>query len=176
MRGDRKDTMKAHTIRFRVGSDRQTVETVLMLGPAATLADVRRKLAARGLTSPNQFPASAVHVRTIDPPLVTDRLEHLRTALRAQCISYGELNELQNLAAYIDPGDVELLEAAGVPEHADDDEPVTLTFQSTITGEEGPVTMTVDPADGEDEPDCEPTPADEEGWDAREDFARGGHA
>jgi hypothetical protein len=109
--------MTAHTIRYRVGSDRQTVETVLMLGPAATLDDVRRKLAARGLTSPRQVPASAVHVRTIDPPLVTDRLEHLRTALRAECISLGELIELQNLAAHIEPGDVELLEAAGVPEH-----------------------------------------------------------
>ncbi len=36
--------------------------------------------------------------------------------LRAECISYGELFELQSLAAYIEPGDVELLEAAGVPE------------------------------------------------------------
>jgi hypothetical protein len=30
-------------------------------------------------------------------------------------------------------------------------------------------------ADDEDEPDREPSPADEEGWDAREDFLRGGH-
>ena len=44
------------------------------------------------------------------------RLEYLRGELRAERISYGELNELQSLAEYIDDGDVELLEAAGVPE------------------------------------------------------------
>lgn len=50
------------------------------------------------------------------------RLEVLRAALRAGSISYGELAELQALAPYIEPGDTELLEAAGVPEH-DDAEP-----------------------------------------------------
>jgi hypothetical protein len=44
------------------------------------------------------------------------RLEYLRGELRAERISYGELAELQSLAEYIDPQDVELLEAAGVPE------------------------------------------------------------
>jgi hypothetical protein len=44
------------------------------------------------------------------------RLEELRRVLRAECISYGELIELQGLAEFIDPEDVELLEAAGVPE------------------------------------------------------------
>lgn len=48
---------------------------------------------------------------------ITDRLEYLRGELRAERISWGELAELQGLAAKIDPGDVELLEAAGVPEH-----------------------------------------------------------
>lgn len=48
---------------------------------------------------------------------VRERLEYLRGELRAERISYGELIELQNLAEEIDPGDVELLEAAGVPEH-----------------------------------------------------------
>jgi hypothetical protein len=48
------------------------------------------------------------------------RLEELRTELRAERISYGELFELQNLVEYIEPGDVELLEAAGVPEFPDD--------------------------------------------------------
>jgi hypothetical protein len=46
-----------------------------------------------------------------------ERLEVLRAALRAEDISWGELAELQSLTAYIEPGDVELLEAAGVPEH-----------------------------------------------------------
>ena len=44
------------------------------------------------------------------------RLEYLRGELRAERISYGELFELQSLAKYIDSGDVELLEAAGVEE------------------------------------------------------------
>ena len=46
----------------------------------------------------------------------TKRLEYLRGELRAERISYGELHELQSLAAFIQPDDVELLEAAGVPE------------------------------------------------------------
>lgn len=46
------------------------------------------------------------------------RLEELRTELRAERISYGELAELQSLVPYIDPSDIELLEAAGVPENA----------------------------------------------------------
>jgi hypothetical protein len=46
----------------------------------------------------------------------TQRLEYLRGELRAERISYGELAELQSLASHIDSGDVELLEAAGVPE------------------------------------------------------------
>jgi hypothetical protein len=44
------------------------------------------------------------------------RLEYLRRELRAERISYGELAELQGLIPFIAPGDVELLEAAGVPE------------------------------------------------------------
>jgi len=46
------------------------------------------------------------------------RLEYLRGELRAERMSYGESNELMGLSNYIEPGDVELLEAAGVPEHA----------------------------------------------------------
>lgn len=45
------------------------------------------------------------------------RLEYLRRELRAERISYGELYELQSLAEYIEPSDVELLEAAGVSEN-----------------------------------------------------------
>jgi hypothetical protein len=48
---------------------------------------------------------------------VAIRLEYLRGELRAERISQGELIELQGLAEHIEPGDVELLEAAGVPEH-----------------------------------------------------------
>jgi hypothetical protein len=48
---------------------------------------------------------------------IKERLEYLRQEIRHERISYGELSELQSLAQYIDPSDVELLEAAGVPEH-----------------------------------------------------------
>lgn len=48
---------------------------------------------------------------------IKERLEYLRQELRAERISYDELAELQSLAKYIDPSDVELLEAAGVPEN-----------------------------------------------------------
>lgn len=47
---------------------------------------------------------------------VKQRLEYLRGELRKERISYGELAELQDLIPYIEPGDNELLEAAGVPE------------------------------------------------------------
>jgi hypothetical protein len=53
---------------------------------------------------------------------ITTRLEYLRTELKAGTMSYGELAELQSLKAHIEPGDVELLEAAGVPEF-DEPEP-----------------------------------------------------
>lgn len=54
----------------------------------------------------------------IDPGHVKRRLEELRTELRAERISYGELFELQSLAHYIEDDDVELLEPAGVVEDA----------------------------------------------------------
>lgn len=44
------------------------------------------------------------------------RLEALRAAIRAESISYGELAELQALAPYIEGGDTELAEWAGIPE------------------------------------------------------------
>ena len=47
---------------------------------------------------------------------IKERLEYLRQELREERISYGELAELQSLAEHIDLNDVELLEAAGVPE------------------------------------------------------------
>lgn len=48
------------------------------------------------------------------------RLEELRKALRDENISTGELIELQSLKDHIEPNDVELLEAAGVPEFEED--------------------------------------------------------
>lgn len=56
---------------------------------------------------------------------IKSRLEYLRGELRAGNISYGELAELQDYGArgLIPGGDVELLEAAGVPEFPEDEDP-----------------------------------------------------
>jgi hypothetical protein len=45
------------------------------------------------------------------------RLEELRIELRAERISYGEIAELESLKDFIEKDDVELLQAAGVPEN-----------------------------------------------------------
>ena len=47
---------------------------------------------------------------------IQKRLEYLRGEIRAERISYGEIAELQSLKKYIEAGDVELLEWAGVKE------------------------------------------------------------
>jgi hypothetical protein len=47
---------------------------------------------------------------------IKDRLEYLRGEIEAERISCEEIAELQSLAEYIDPDDVQLLEWAGVPE------------------------------------------------------------
>ena len=51
------------------------------------------------------------------PKEIKKRLEVLRTELRNECISYGELIELDSLKDYIEKGDIELLEAVGVSEY-----------------------------------------------------------
>jgi hypothetical protein len=50
------------------------------------------------------------------------RLEELRKELRAERISYGELAELESLKKYIDDDDVELRQAAGIPEYEDEED------------------------------------------------------
>lgn len=54
---------------------------------------------------------------------IPERLEYLRSQINAECISWGELAELQELAeeGHIDPGDVQLLEWAGAPEFKDEE-------------------------------------------------------
>lgn len=54
---------------------------------------------------------------------INQRLEYLRQQLNDECISYGELAELQGLAKHIKPDDVQLLEAAGIHEHVHSGEP-----------------------------------------------------
>lgn len=52
---------------------------------------------------------------------MTDRLEYLRQQIRNENISYSEVSELEllGMAGIIDKNDMELLEAAGVPEFKD---------------------------------------------------------
>lgn len=61
--------------------------------------------------------AEAVEVETTDD--IRERLEFLRGQLNAECISIDELLELQSLKVHIDFRDVQLLEAAGVPEFSE---------------------------------------------------------
>jgi hypothetical protein len=61
--------------------------------------------------------------KKVDMKAIKGRLEYLRKEIEAERISTGEILELQSLAAYIEPGDVLLLEWAGVPEFAEDAEP-----------------------------------------------------
>lgn len=75
---------------------------------ADTLREVREKIRAYHLRQRNGY----------GERIAARRLEYLRGELEAERISYGELSELQDLTPYIDAGDVQLLEAAGVPEHA----------------------------------------------------------
>lgn len=71
-------------------------------------------------SNPNTPPAEATAAVDTAQPQGTppaERLEYLRGELRAERLSWGEVAELQGLAEHIDPSDIELLEAAGVPEH-----------------------------------------------------------
>lgn len=70
----------------------------------------------RGVHLAGGLPTALGMAETFRAEAIADRLEYLRGQLRAECISYGELAELQGLADHIPAGDVELLEPAGVPE------------------------------------------------------------
>lgn len=45
---------------------------------------------------------------------IKERLEYLRKQIEDECISYGEIVELQSLGEYIQEDDMQLLEWAGV--------------------------------------------------------------
>jgi hypothetical protein len=47
---------------------------------------------------------------------IQDRLKYLRGEVEAERISYGEIAELQDLAKYIDPSDLLLMQWAGLGE------------------------------------------------------------
>lgn len=66
----------------------------------------------------------------------TERLKYLRGEIEAERISYSELAELQDLAEHIEPGDVLLLEGAGVPEPTHHNKPMPLALQLTATAQQ----------------------------------------
>jgi hypothetical protein len=65
------------------------------------------------------------------------RLEELRKELRAERISYEEIAELQSLSKYIDKGDVELLEAAGIDEFKKGGKTKEKWIQDALAGKKG---------------------------------------
>jgi hypothetical protein len=77
---------------------------------------------------------------------IKQRLEYLRGELRAGRMSYGEVVELQSLAAHIHPGDSELLEAAGVSED------VYRSLQSGVLTQIIPPDFAVQPLKPDDDP------------------------
>lgn len=106
------------------GKDRMYYLAASLLSDSGENAEYDRAITElvmldEGLGSDNKEDIAAALRAYADPALSAERkrLEGLRVLVRAQYISYGELHELQGLAEHIDPGDVELLEAAGVPEH-----------------------------------------------------------
>ena len=59
------------------------------------------------------------------PIKVKQRLEAIRKSIQNENVSYGELVELQSLSQYIDSNDIELRQAADIPEFDDDNEMAT---------------------------------------------------
>jgi hypothetical protein len=76
-----------------------------------------------------------------------ERLEEIRTELDNESISMGELVELQDLTEYIEDGDVQLLEAAGVPEFNEEVTPMSEELIEMVKEEYG-VIETGSPDDG----------------------------
>jgi len=76
-----------------------------------------------------------------------ERLEEIREELNSESISMGELVELQDLTEYIEDGDVQLLEAAGVPEFNEEVTPMSEELIEMVKEEYG-VIETGSPDDG----------------------------
>lgn len=95
--------------------------------------------------------------RRVYPVSDAEYLEHLRGEIRAERISWGELADLQDMAELIDPGDVELLEWAGVPEFPEE----RAAFFAERARERGDLTDHGDPEHAADGlcVDCTPDPA-----------------
>lgn len=86
-----------------------------------TLRNMDAKLTHRPLAERAAFLRDFLKLKTSESELAgilaKQRLEYLRGEIEAERVSYGEIAELQDLAGYIEPGDVQLLEWAGVSEN-----------------------------------------------------------
>lgn len=101
--------MKAHRA-FQKGGDTRALKRELEAGNRYALGKLHRM----GLDYDRE--AGAIVSGMSETSTTKEKLEYLRTQIRGECISWGELAELQGLADEIENGDVELLEWAGVSE------------------------------------------------------------
>lgn len=79
----------------------------------------------------------------------TERLEEIRESLNNESVSFGELVELQEMTEFIEEDDVQLLEAAGVPEFIIEESDDVLTEeQIELIKEEHGIVEKGNPDDG----------------------------
>lgn len=131
------------------------------------------------VTIPRGFTAKGkgTNMDTITKETAAERLEYLRGELQAERISYGELAELQSLKEFIDLDDVELLEAAGVPEELVNIRREALAKYGQLTGWDA-ISNTIEELDGEytlylESSECDLNdPEDPEWEDVQGDIAR----
>lgn len=81
-------------------------------------------------TDENYIEVDAAINAALNDYFTKQRLEYLRDQIDMECISTGELIELQGMAEFIDPGDVQLLEWAGVPEFEEEPEDAATAFRA----------------------------------------------
>lgn len=95
----------------------QEGDSFVLLGEIELRQVVRTYRTGRGSVTKHIIDSlGEIHGPGIVVETIAERLEYLRSQIRAECISYGEIAELESLSDYIEPGDADLLEWAGVSE------------------------------------------------------------
>jgi hypothetical protein len=98
---------------------------------------------------------------------VMERLEYLRGEIDAERISQEEIAELQGLAEFIEPGDVTLLQWAGVPEEGQAEPQPPFFPQTNVQGQWRPIRRLVPGGARSDE-----FPTADEAWGTADEHAR----
>lgn len=115
---ERRET-KVYHVTVQMPNDEPNAEiragVIGSVGPVGRLMDKEYVTGVTLIDEPYTYTTRQVTAK--ESRAAKQRLEYLRGELDAECISQDELCELAALAPYIEPGDVQLLEAAGVPEH-----------------------------------------------------------